>query len=123
VTNAKPVDMSNDAEGSPKVDDKTEAKGGSELTLESPNPEESTESKENIESEKDTTSDKHTKSERHDKTRLRDIERNYVARELFLHWLSSGNGIFHISGKLGSGKSTLMKFLCDHDRTTAELQK
>lgn len=43
------------------------------------------------------------------------------AGELFTHWLSSGQGIFHISGKLGSGKSTLMKFLCDHSRTETEL--
>jgi hypothetical protein len=27
----------------------------------------------------------------------------------FIEWLSSGDGIFHISGKLGSGKSTLMR--------------
>ena len=44
-------------------------------------------------------------------------DHNRSARELFLDWLSSGNGVFHISGKLGSGKSTLMKFLCDHSRT------
>ena len=49
--------------------------------------------------------------------------RDRSARESFIQWLSSGTGIFHISGKLGSGKSTLMKFLCDHDRTHAELQK
>ncbi|RFU29568.1 hypothetical protein B7463_g6785, partial [Scytalidium lignicola] len=48
---------------------------------------------------------------------------NCLAQESFLHWLSSGNGIFHISGKLGSGKSTLMKFLCDHPHTQVELQK
>ena len=40
------------------------------------------------------------------------------ARESLLSWLSSsGAGIFHISGKLGSGKSTLMKYLCEHDST------
>jgi ABC-type molybdenum transport system ATPase subunit/photorepair protein PhrA len=43
--------------------------------------------------------------------------------ESFGNWLSSGNGIFHIAGKLGSGKSTLMKFLCDHQKTKTELQK
>jgi Cdc6-like AAA superfamily ATPase len=43
--------------------------------------------------------------------------------ESFLSWLSSGNGIFHVSGKPGSGKSTLMKFLCDHPRTQEELQE
>jgi polynucleotide 5'-kinase involved in rRNA processing len=44
-------------------------------------------------------------------------------RELFIGWLSSGKGIFHISGKLGSGKSTLMKYLCCEARTKAELTK
>ena len=39
------------------------------------------------------------------------------ARESLLNWLSKGTGIFHIAGKLGSGKSTLMKYLCEHDRT------
>ena len=44
-------------------------------------------------------------------------------QESFVHWLSSGHGIFHVCGKLGSGKSTLMKFLCNHDRTKTELEK
>lgn len=57
------------------------------------------------------------------KTLLGDVEHDSSVREPFLHWLSFGNGIFHISGKLGSGKSTLMKFLCEHERTIAELQK
>jgi hypothetical protein len=38
-------------------------------------------------------------------------------------WLAEGNGIFHISGKLGSGKSTLMKYLCDSDRTVNLLKQ
>jgi chromosomal replication initiation ATPase DnaA len=41
----------------------------------------------------------------------------------FIEWLSSGVGIFHISGKLGSGKSTLMKYLFNHPRTETELSK
>ena len=44
-----------------------------------------------------------------------------AARERFASWLSSGEGIFHISGKLGSGKSTLMKYLSGHPRTRAKL--
>jgi polynucleotide 5'-kinase involved in rRNA processing len=44
-------------------------------------------------------------------------------RESFVHWLSFGHGIFHVCGKLGSGKSTLMKFLCNHDRTKTELEQ
>lgn len=35
----------------------------------------------------------------------------------FVNWLSNGSGIFHIAGKLGSGKSTLMKYLSEHGRT------
>lgn len=52
-------------------------------------------------------------------------DENYasVQREKWINWLSSGNGIFHIAGKLGSGKSTLMKFLCDHPQTKVALQK
>lgn len=39
-------------------------------------------------------------------------------------WLESesSSGVFWITGKPGSGKSTLMKFLCSHDRTEAALQ-
>jgi hypothetical protein len=33
-------------------------------------------------------------------------------------WLRSGGGIFWISGKPGSGKSTFMKFIASHDQTT-----
>ncbi|KAK3317381.1 hypothetical protein B0T19DRAFT_488646 [Cercophora scortea] len=43
--------------------------------------------------------------------------------EKFKTWLSSGSGVFHISGKLGCGKSTLMKFLCEHPGTKAELSR
>lgn len=34
------------------------------------------------------------------------------SKELFSNWLSFGRDIFHISAKLGAGKSTLMKNLC-----------
>ncbi|KAI6765579.1 hypothetical protein HG530_006649 [Fusarium avenaceum] len=44
-------------------------------------------------------------------------------RTTFLSWLSSSEGIFHISGKLGSGKSTLMKLLYTHPQTRTQLQK
>lgn len=50
-----------------------------------------------------------------------DLKRS--SSELFKHWLSLGRDIFHISGKLGSGKSTLMKFLCEHERTREGLQQ
>jgi Cdc6-like AAA superfamily ATPase len=41
-------------------------------------------------------------------------------RALFIRWLRSGREIFHITGKPGSGKSALMKFLCT-DRRAAKL--
>ena len=44
------------------------------------------------------------------------------AREQFIAWLKQGDGIFHISGKPGSGKSTLMKFICEHSKTKNHLQ-
>ena len=47
--------------------------------------------------------------------------KNPELRIPFLEWLESGSGIFHISGKPGSGKSTLMKFLCQHIATTDAL--
>ena len=50
-------------------------------------------------------------------------EAKTVARESLLTWMSSGAGIFHVSGKLGSGKSTLMKYLCDHARTKQLLEQ
>ncbi|KAF5988995.1 hypothetical protein FBULB1_1150, partial [Fusarium bulbicola] len=39
------------------------------------------------------------------------------ARDKFVDWIKHGNGIFHISGKPGSGKSTLMKYLCRQEET------
>ncbi|KAF2122066.1 hypothetical protein BDV96DRAFT_136943 [Lophiotrema nucula] len=39
----------------------------------------------------------------------------------FLRWLMSESGIFWVMGKAGSGKSTLMKFLCSHPRTSEGL--
>lgn len=43
------------------------------------------------------------------------------ARQLLQSWLKGGNTIFHISGKAGSGKSTLMKFICRHSQKTKHL--
>lgn len=41
----------------------------------------------------------------------------------FTDWLKSGSGIFHIVGKPGSGKSTLMKHLCGHPETMESLEE
>lgn len=42
-------------------------------------------------------------------------------RESFIRWLRTENGIFYCSGKAGSGKSTLMKFLARNKKTLDEL--
>ncbi|KAK6515877.1 hypothetical protein TWF281_004468 [Arthrobotrys megalospora] len=41
----------------------------------------------------------------------------------FTSWLSRGGNLYWISGKPGSGKSTLMKYLCRHQRTREYLSK
>ena len=51
----------------------------------------------------------------------RDSEQN-APRHHYVEWLESGNGVYWISGKAGSGKSTLMKFLYTHDQTRRSLQ-
>ena len=44
-------------------------------------------------------------------------------RDDFYDWLVHGTGIFWISGKAGSGKSTLMKFLSHHTTTKQALEE
>jgi hypothetical protein len=39
----------------------------------------------------------------------------------FSDWLKTGNGVYWINGKAGSGKSTLMKYIFDSRRTRKEL--
>ncbi|KAH7169962.1 hypothetical protein EDB81DRAFT_150316 [Dactylonectria macrodidyma] len=41
----------------------------------------------------------------------------------FESWLERGHGYFWITGKPGSGKSTLMKFVADHSKTRDSLDK
>jgi ATPase subunit of ABC transporter with duplicated ATPase domains len=50
-------------------------------------------------------------------------EKNRERIESFVTWLSSGTGMYLIAGKMGSGKSTLMKYLSGHNRVREELQK
>ncbi|PNP59000.1 hypothetical protein THARTR1_01248 [Trichoderma harzianum] len=54
------------------------------------------------------------------------IFRKNVAKEntslSFVDWLQNRNGIFWIRGKAGSGKSTLMKFLPEHQETKRHLR-
>lgn len=40
----------------------------------------------------------------------------------FATWLKSGSGVYWMNGKAGSGKSTLMKYLWDHERTREYLK-
>ena len=40
----------------------------------------------------------------------------------FVRWLEGGQGTYWINGKAGSGKSTLMSFLCQDDRTMESLR-
>lgn len=40
----------------------------------------------------------------------------------FSAWLENGEGIYWVNGKAGSGKSTLMSFLCQDDRTIQALE-
>ncbi|KAK7429081.1 hypothetical protein QQZ08_004296 [Neonectria magnoliae] len=44
-------------------------------------------------------------------------------RTNFLEWLQGGDGIYWISGKAGSGKSTLMKFAAEHSHTARALEE
>ena len=48
--------------------------------------------------------------------------RDDVPKTFFLEWLVSQSGIYWINGKAGSGKSTLMKFLWEHQRTMEYLR-
>jgi hypothetical protein len=53
----------------------------------------------------------------------REASKREAAASRFRHWLREENGVFHISGKPGSGKSTMMKFLLSDERTKQELEK
>jgi ATPase subunit of ABC transporter with duplicated ATPase domains len=44
-------------------------------------------------------------------------------RESFKAWLRDGDRVFHICGKAGSGKSTLMKFLHNHGQVKSQLME
>lgn len=50
-----------------------------------------------------------------------DVPQRLEIRERFVKWLSHGNGIFHISGKPGAGKSTLMKYLAESEEVRNNL--
>lgn len=50
-----------------------------------------------------------------------DIPLRLKIRKDFTNWLSHGNGVFHISGKPGAGKSTLMKYLAESSEVRKHL--
>ncbi|RFN51877.1 p-loop containing nucleoside triphosphate hydrolase [Fusarium flagelliforme] len=52
----------------------------------------------------------------------RERQMQLQSNKKFVNWLAISDGIFHVSGKLGSGKSTLMKLLYTHPRTKKELE-
>jgi hypothetical protein len=67
-----------------------------------------------------------TISEAHQRTFewiFRDPEEEDLPWSSFIDWAESGNGIYWINGKAGSGKSTLMRFIVDDSRTRGHLQK
>jgi hypothetical protein len=50
-------------------------------------------------------------------------EKMNESRKLLRKWLTDGDGVFHISGKAGSGKSTFMKFILHHASTDEYLRQ
>ncbi|KAL2370823.1 hypothetical protein RJ035_002289 [Blastomyces gilchristii] len=50
---------------------------------------------------------------------LEDKAGEHIRRDNLKHWLCNGDGIYWLSGKAGSGKSTLMKYI-DQDRRTLQ---
>ncbi|KAI9147111.1 nacht nucleoside triphosphatase [Paramyrothecium foliicola] len=52
---------------------------------------------------------------------IQDVELFHENRRKLGIWLKEGSGVFWVSGKPGSGKSTFMKFVADHPGTTSAL--
>ncbi|KAH6986905.1 hypothetical protein EDB80DRAFT_176381 [Ilyonectria destructans] len=50
-------------------------------------------------------------------------KRANVPWDPFIEWLETGHGCYWINGKAGSGKSTLMKFILEDDRTKHALDR
>ncbi|KAK0513341.1 hypothetical protein JMJ35_004327 [Cladonia borealis] len=53
----------------------------------------------------------------------RPLSQNGELQHHFLQWLKNGNGFFWVTGKAGSGKSTLMKFITEHPKTRQALSQ
>jgi hypothetical protein len=52
-----------------------------------------------------------------------EIEKLTQASPTLYNWLNHGTGLFWVSGKAGSGKSTLMKFVANHAKTQTMLEE
>lgn len=50
-------------------------------------------------------------------------EQSSRSHRKFRDWLETGNGTFWVSGKAGSGKSTLMKYVASHHKTLKALEE
>jgi ABC-type multidrug transport system fused ATPase/permease subunit len=51
----------------------------------------------------------------------RDDNYDFISQQRILAWLRTGSGVFWVSGKPGSGKSTFMKYLADNEETQTAL--
>ncbi|KAJ4335569.1 hypothetical protein N0V95_008865 [Ascochyta clinopodiicola] len=51
-----------------------------------------------------------------------DDQAQHASSTTFSEWLQSDDDLYWVSGRPGSGKSTLMKFLCDHQSTRDQLE-
>ncbi|KAI0382416.1 hypothetical protein F5Y04DRAFT_287874, partial [Hypomontagnella monticulosa] len=58
----------------------------------------------------------------HEKTFKWVFQQGHSKATNLLDWLRHGDDVFWVSGKPGSGKSTLMKYLADNDNTKAALE-
>ena len=72
---------------------------------------------------KDDQKDLSEKPDKYEEQRAAQRIMRETTRQQFLTWLNSGCHVFHISGKAGSGKSTLMKFLAKSPRVQQELER
>ncbi|OAL40333.1 hypothetical protein AYO20_00069 [Fonsecaea nubica] len=59
-------------------------------------------------------------SKEHPQTFLWIFEENSSTK--FVQWLKEEDGVYWVSGRAGSGKSTLMKFVADHEQTMRYLE-
>jgi hypothetical protein len=54
---------------------------------------------------------------------FKDLQKNNKPWDSFLEWLTDGSGVYWIEGKAASGKSTLMRYICNHPKTRECLER